>query len=101
MRRISALALSTAFAFAGPSVLTSTADAASARGCQDPVSGSRIHDRIGRGRVHRCRYERRWVPPVYRTVCVGYDRCGNPIYDRVLVRCGYWTRVRICGCGCG
>jgi hypothetical protein len=30
-----------------------------------------------------------WVPATYRTVVVGYSRCGEPRYDRVRVP-GYW-----------
>jgi hypothetical protein len=53
-------------------------------------------------RVYRVRYETVvekvwvegvcedvWVEPVYRTT---YDGCGRPI--QVMVRAGYWTRVR-------
>jgi len=45
--------------------------------------------------------EREWVAPIYETCVVGYDPCGRPIYQRVLVRSGYWTTVeyRVCDCG--
>ena len=53
---------------------------------------ARVHHR---GR-HHCRpvYRDVWVPAYYRTIKVGYDDCGNPIYDRVLVRDGYYRSVR-------
>ena len=42
-----------------------------------------------------------WVPPVYRSVVIGYDRCGAALYDRRLVKAGYYRNVRYRGCGCG
>ena len=41
----------------------------------------------------------RWVPATYRTVVVGYSRCGEPRYDRVRVQ-GYWDAV-VTGHRCG
>ena len=43
----------------------------------------------------RPRYQRIWVPPVTRSVHVGYDRCGNHIHRQVVVRAGYWRTVRV------
>ncbi len=46
-------------------------------------------------------FQREWVAPVYQTCVVGYDHCGRPIYQRVLVRAGCWTTIRYRVCGCG
>lgn len=45
--------------------------------------------------------EREWVAPLFQDVVAGYDRCGRPIFERALVRCGYWTTVRYEVCDCG
>ena len=54
---------------------------------------------------HRHSYRRTvrkiWVNPVYDTIIAGYDRCGNPIYQRVLVRAGYYRYATYGVCGCG
>jgi hypothetical protein len=51
------------------------------------------HRRNRRHRVHRARHQKIWVEPVYRQVIVGYTECGQPIYNRVCVREGYYRRV--------
>ncbi len=71
--------------------------------------GHRHHYRRSHRRYHRRHHHRRhhhhhvhsrypvyhkvWVAPVYRTIVVGYDRCGAPIYDRVVTREGYYRRT--------
>ena len=57
-------------------------------------------------RHHRVPYDGRiWVPPVYRSIVVGYDGCGLPIYRRVHARAGYYHRgirgyrCSLCGAG--
>ncbi|MFH0944571.1 MAG: hypothetical protein V2A76_05175 [Planctomycetota bacterium] len=42
-----------------------------------------------------------WVDPVYSQQFVGYDCYGQPIYQSVCVRQGYWRDVRYSHCGCG
>jgi hypothetical protein len=46
------------------------------------------HVPVYRPRLHRHRI---WVPPVYSSVFVGYDLCGNPLYSRVVVSPGYYA----------
>lgn len=67
--------------------------------------GHRGHYRRGPGYRHHHRravrvrvpvYEKIWVPPVYRTVCHGYDSCGRPIYRQVCIREGYYRTVIKC-----
>ena len=56
--------------------------------------GGRHHsgyDRPYRRARHAYRSHRTWIAPVYRNTCVGYDRCGAPIYRPVCVRRGYWN----------
>lgn len=45
--------------------------------------------------------EQVWVPPVYSTVCVGYQPCGTPIYNQVCTNAGYYRTVyrHVCNCG--
>lgn len=47
------------------------------------------------------RSRRVWVDPVYNQQLTGYDFYGNPIYQTVCVRDGYWRNVRYNHCGCG
>ena len=67
------------------------------------------HDRQHRPHVrpvHVCTpvpiYSQVWVPPVYQSVIVGYDWCGQPIFRTVCVRAGYHRQVivgyRCSGC---
>jgi hypothetical protein len=70
------------------------------------VATPRFSFEFGHARpVHRHAYrqvvEREWVAPVWRDRLAGYDHCGRPRYERVLVRCGYWTTVRYDVCACG
>ena len=44
-------------------------------------------------------YTQVWVPPVYGTVFVGYDRCGVPIY-RTVVTCNGYYRSALIGYRC-
>ena len=37
------------------------------------------------------RVEKVWVPARFETRIVGYDHCGQPIYNQVCVTAGYWT----------
>ena len=78
-----------------------------ARGCRNTLHHSYRH-RLGLPvrSVHRhhwvTRYERVWVPPVYRTVFAGYDACGRPSYRNLCVRAGYYRQAhRGYRCGCG
>ncbi len=46
--------------------------------------------------------KRVWVPPKYKKVKVGKDKKGKPIYEKRLVKKGYYKEVyvmkcRICG----
>ena len=45
--------------------------------------------------------ERRWCPPAYRDVTIGFDPCGTPITRAVMVTPGAYklARYKICGCG--
>ncbi len=43
-----------------------------------------------------------WVPPVYTQKLVGYDQNGKPIYEKVLVKEGYYKTTIIHKCAkCG
>ena len=45
--------------------------------------------------------EREWIAPLYDRRIVAYDCHRRPIWDRVVVRRGYWTTVRYRVCACG
>ncbi len=71
------------------------------RGCDKRVY-RRHHHRPVHRHHYRAHYERVWVPPVYRSVFVGYDSCGRARYRNVCVRNGYYRRVlRGHRCSCG
>ena len=57
------------------------------------------HERRARRHQRRraCRpcYRKVWVEPVYRQIGGAYTECGQPIYERVCVREGYYRHVRI------
>ncbi len=70
------------------------------------IGSPRFAIELGRCRPvhHHCwQYvcEREWVAPVYQTCVVGYDHCGHPLFQTVLVCAGYWVDVRYQVCGCG
>jgi len=47
-------------------------------------------------------YRQVWVAPVYRSTFWGYDAYRRPIYQRVVVRAGYYHNVlsgHRCACG--
>ncbi len=52
-----------------------------------------VYERHCHRHVRRPHYKRVWVAPVYRTVFVGYDDCGRPVYSKIVVRRGYHRRV--------
>ena len=58
---------------------------------------------VRRVHVHHFRvaYHRIWVPAKYQAVVVGYDRCGNAIFNQVMVRAARYKQVRYQTCGCG
>ena len=47
-------------------------------------------------------YQQVWVPARYQVVFAGYDRCGAPVYQTVMVTPGYY-RNTLAGyrCACG
>lgn len=46
--------------------------------------------------------QKTWVPPVYTQKLVGYDKDGKPIYEKVLVKEGYYKTTIIHKCAkCG
>ena len=58
------------------------------------------HRRVRHTHVRTPVYSRVWVEPVFRTVVAGYDSCGRPVYQRVMVRAGYWAS-HVTGYHCG
>lgn len=46
-------------------------------------------------------FEKQWVDPVFQTVTVGYDHCGTPIHQQMMVKAGYFRTAKFQVCGCG
>jgi len=45
--------------------------------------------------------QKEWVPPEKKTVQVGVDAKGKPVYETKIVKPGYWRTVTIWRCSCG
>lgn len=101
--------LATLATFSGSEVKASSADGRG--GFSIGISGRGFH--LGWSNVPVCsrrpvhvhcfetRVRRAWVPDEYRTLRVGFDPCGRPLYQTVRVRCGYYRIVRERYCRCG
>ena len=76
-----------------------SADAQDVRNYRNDRNTSKYEHRHHRRefrRHHAPRVQWTWVPARTESVFAGYDHCGKPIYQSVLVCEGHWTTRPIC-----